>query len=251
MRPLSAYDLKSFYNRFGGQVIRKILREKILSFWPENKNLSVMGYGYALPYLRPYMEGAKNIYNIMPSQLGVHDWPIGADNRVCLSEENALPLETNSVDRILMVHGLEFLDFPEESFEELWRVLKSTGRILIVVPNRMGLWARADWNPFGQGKPYSSGQVETFLKDNLFVHERTSYALFSPPFQNNLLLRAAHVFEKIGTYIYPALGGVAVIEASKQLYAGKGTTVKAKNRYGVKKPVSAKPVAVPRTKLED
>lgn len=247
MRPLSAYDLKSFYNNFSGRVIRKIIREKILHLWPETKNLSLMGYGYALPYLRPYVDSADQIYNIMPAQLGVHDWPPEGANRVCLSEESALPLETNSVDRIIMVHGLEFLDFPDDSFEELWRVLKSSGRIIIVVPNRMGLWARVDWNPFGQGKPYSAKQVENFLKDNLFVHERTNYALFSPPFQNNLFLRAAGVFEKIGGYLYPALGGVAVIEASKQLYAGKGTSVKAKSAYRTKKVVNAKPVATPRT----
>lgn len=251
MRLLTAYDLKSFYNAFSGRVIRKIIRDKILTIWPQNdvKNLSVMGYGYALPYLRPYMEvKSANIYNVMPSQLSVHNWPPEGANLACLSEENALPLETNSVDRVLMVHGLEFLDFPESTFEELWRVLKSTGRIIIVVPNRMGLWARADWNPFGQGRPYSARQVETFLKENLFVHESTSYALFSPPFQNNLLLRMAHIFETIGAYIYPALGGVTVIEASKQLYAGKGKAVRSKVPATLKKVVSGKTVPTQRTK---
>jgi SAM-dependent methyltransferase len=250
MRSLTAYDLKFFYKSFSGRVIRKIIREKLLTLWPEKyvKNISVMGYGYALPYLRPYMKEAATIYNMMPIQLGVHNWPPEGQNCVYLSDEGALPLATNSVDRVIMVHGLEFLDFPEESFEELWRVLKSTGRIIIVVPNRMGFWARADWNPFGQGKPYSSRQVESFLKENLFVHERTTHALFSPPFQNNLLLRAAHIFEKIGSYLYPALGGVTVIEASKQLYAGKGTAVRVKNRLGLKKVVSVKPVATPRVK---
>ncbi len=248
MRPLSAYDLKSFYNAFSGRVIRKILRMHIGGLWPETKNLNVMGYGYALPYLRPYMDESQTIYNVMPAQLGVHEWPPNEPNLVCLSEENALPLPTNSVDRIIMVHGLEFLDFPESSFEELWRVLKSSGRIVLVVPNRMGLWARADWNPFGQGKPYSARQVETFLKDNLFVHEQTSYALFSPPFQNNLLLRAAHIFEKMGRYLYPALGGVTIIEASKQLYAGKGKAVTSKVPKTLKKAVSTKPVPTSRVK---
>ena len=245
MRSLTAYDLKSFYNGFAGKVIHKIIGDKILTLWSDTKNMSVMGYGYALPYLRPYMDSTSNIYNVMPAQLGVHDWSPEDKNCACLSDESSLPLPTNTVDRIIMAHGLEFLESPEESFEELWRVLKSTGRIIIVVPNRMGFWARADWNPFGQGTPYSARQVESFLKDNLFVHERTTYALFSPPFQHELLLRMAHIFEKIGSYLYPALGGVAVIEASKQLYAGKGTAVRVKNRLGLKKAVSTKPVATP------
>lgn len=242
MRSLTAYDLKSFYNKLAGQVIRKIIRTKILDLWPETKNLSVMGYGYSLPYLRPYLDKASAVYNVIPAQLGVHQWPPEGKNLVCLSEESALPLPTNSVDRIVMMHALEFLDDPEDSFAELWRVLKSTGRIIIIVPNRMGLWARADWNPFGQGKPYSARQVESFLKDNLFVHERTTHALFSPPFQSPLLMRMAHVFEAVGRVLYPALGGVTIIEASKQLYAGKGTAVKSKMPSMIKKTVPSKPI---------
>jgi len=248
MRKLSAYDLKSFYNSLKGRIIRSLIRQKILSRWPEVKGMRLVGYGYALPYLRPYLEDNQQIFNMMPAQLGVHDWPAEDKNRVCLTAEQLLPLETNSVDRILMVHALEFLDFPEETFEELWRVLKSTGRLLIVVPNRMGFWARADWSPFGQGRPYSARQVEHFLSDNLFVHESTSYALFSPPFQNDVLLRAANFFEKIGPYLYPALGGVTVIEASKQLYAGRGKGVLAREKEPVRKVVGVKPVPTPRAR---
>ena len=246
MRMLSAYDLKSFYNGVKGRIIRSLIRQKILEIWPEIKSQNIVGYGYALPYLRPYLGKASRVINMMPVQLGVHDWPPESNNVVCLHTEDSLPLETNSVDYILMVHGLEFLDGPEETFEELWRVLKSTGRLLIVVPNRMGLWARADWSPLGQGQPYSSRQVEHFLSDNLFVHEKTSHALFSPPFRKTLFLRGANFFEKIGPYLYPALGGVHIIEASKQLYASRGKGALAGSRIKGKKPVAVKPVPTPK-----
>ncbi len=247
MRKLSAYDLKSFYKSLKGRIVRQLIRQKILSFWPEIKDQNFIAYGYGVPYLRPYLSNASNTFNMMPAQLGVHGWPPESKNLVCLNAEQSLPLETNSVDRILMIHALEFLDSPEESFEELWRVLKSSGRLLIVVPNRVGFWARADWSPFGQGQPYSARQVESFLSENLFVHESTSYGLFSPPFQNSFFLRSAHFFEKIGGYLYPALGGVIVIEASKQLYAGKGKMVRSSFRENIKKAVSAKPVPTPRS----
>ena len=247
MRALTAYQLKSFYNSFKGRVIRRIIREKILEIWPDLKAMNILGYGYALPYLKPYLDQSSCLSVMMPQQMGIHHWPPENKNLVCLSAEDTLPIETNSVDRILMVHSLEFLDNPEETFEELWRVLKSSGRLLIVVPNRVGLWARSDWSPFGQGQPYSARQVENFLSDNLFVHERTTHALFSPPFQSEFLLRAAQFFEKIGAYIYPALGGVHVIEASKQLYANTGTGVRAGHlRTSAKKAVPTKPVPTPR-----
>ena len=246
MRMLTAYDLKSFYNGLKGRIVRALVRQKILEIWPEAKSQSLIGYGYAMPYLKSYLENSSKTFVMMPSQLGVHDWPPEEKNLVCLNAEHTLPLETNSVDRILMVHALEFLDAPEETFEELWRVLKSSGRLLIVVPNRMGLWARADWSPFGQGQPYSARQVENFLSENLFVHEQTCHALFSPPFQKTLFLRGANFFEKIGPYLYPALGGVHLIEASKQLYAGTGKLARVKSRGKIKKPVSVKPVPTPR-----
>lgn len=246
MRQLSAYDLKSFYNSLKGRIIRGLIRQKILGIWPEINSQTVIGYGYALPYLRPYLKTSSGLFNMMPAQLGVHDWPPEANNLVCLHAEQHLPLETNSVDRILMIHALEFLDAPKETFEELWRVLKSTGRILIIVPNRVGFWARADWSPFGQGRPYSARQVEHFLRDNLFVHESTSYALFTPPFRHSLFLRAARFFEQIGPYLYPALGGVTIIEASKQLYAGTGKGVKAGVRETIRKTVVAKPATTSR-----
>lgn len=248
MRTITAYELKRFYNGLKGRIVRRLILDKILDLWPATEKLNMVGCGYAVPFLKPFLEKSTRVINVMPAQLGVHNWPPEGDNLVCYNAEQWLPLETNSVDRILMVHGLEFFDYPEETFEEIWRVLKSSGRLMIVVPNRMGLWARADWSPFGQGRPYSAWQVENFLSDNLFVHEKTTHAVFTPPFRKNLLLRGAHFFEKIGPYLYPALGGVNIIEASKQIYAGTGRGAKAKSREKVKKPVAVKPIPTPRVK---
>jgi len=218
MRSPDAYDLKQYYNGSQGRIVRRVIREKILPLWPDSKSLSVLGFGYALPYLRPFLKDSECVVNIMPAQLGVHNWPSGEENLVTIAAENAIPLETNSVDRILAVHTLEFLDTPNETFQELWRVLKSNGRLILIVPNRMGLWARADNSPFGQGQPYSTKQVESFLRDNLFVHEQTEGALFIPPFKNNFLFRAADLFEKVGKVVYPGLGGVQVIEVFTQIF---------------------------------
>ena len=137
-----------------------------------------------------------------------------------------------------MIHALEFMPDITPAFEEIWRVLKSNGRLLLIVPNRMGLWARADWSPFGQGTPYSSTQLERSLMDHLFVHEHTAHGLFVPPFRRDFLLRAAGGFEQAGRMLCPAMGGVHMIEASKQLYAGTGKTARA----GIKKALSPQTV---------
>jgi hypothetical protein len=50
-----------------------------------------------------------------------------------------------------------------------------------MVPNRAGLWSRADGTPFGQGKPYSAGQLETQLRLHGFLPEKHFSALYMLP----------------------------------------------------------------------
>jgi SAM-dependent methyltransferase len=191
----------------------------------------------AVPYLRDYAANSERTAAVMFASQGVHHWPDEGDNLTCLADETELPFETNSIDRIILVHSLEFTGFLKPAFEEYWRVLKSNGRILIIVPNRMGLWARADWTPFGQGQPFSATQVRHFLQENLFVPERSEKALFIPPFKSQFLLRSAGWWEWFGERICPAMGGLIFIEASKQIYAGTGGV-----RVGRAEHVSLKPV---------
>ena len=215
----SVYDFKTFYNRKVGRVVRRILQERIRELWPDLTGQSVMGSGYATPYLRQFKDEAQQVFSIMPAGQGVHHWPHDAENCVALSERAELPIETNSVDRVIMVHDLEFAEFLKPSLQEIWRVLKSNGRLMLVVPNRRGFWARADWSPFGHGTPYSASQLTYFLRDNLFVHERTEEALFMPPIQYSPVLKAAGLFERGGRNMLPFVAGVHIVEASKQIYA--------------------------------
>lgn len=234
----SAYDLKSFYNSLGGRITRRIIKKHIRNIWPNLDKQRLLGYGYAVPYINDYVDEVERVFAIMPSEQGVHHWPQDGSNMTCVCHDSELAVETNSVDRILLVHSLEFSTSLEPLFQELWRVLKSNGRVLIIVPNRLGLWARATWSPYGHGTPYSISQVETFLRNNMFVHERTFCALYVPPFKNSVFLKSAEFFEKIGRFCMPGMGGVHFFEASKQLYAGIGA---AEKRTQKERPITAIP----------
>ena len=215
----SAYDLKAFYNTRVGRVVRRILQSRIREIWPDLHGLNLMGAGYATPYLRIFKSETERTFAIMPAGSGAHLWPHDGLNCVALAEQAELPIETNSVDRVLMIHDLEFSEFTKPAMQEIWRILKSNGRLLVVVPNRAGFWARADWSPFGHGRPYSVMQLTHILRDNLFVHERTEEALFMPPIRYSPFLKFANTFERIGRSIVPIAAGVHIVEASKQLYA--------------------------------
>jgi SAM-dependent methyltransferase len=216
----SVYDLRSFYEGRKGHLIQPVLQERILKIWPDTKDLRVLGCGYALPFLTPYIAESERVVAAMPARLGVHAWDPGGKNCACLAEESELPFETESIDRILLIHSLEHTEIMGPYLQELWRVLKSTGRILLVVPNRLGLWARAEWSPFGHGTPYSASQLRRALRDNLFVIERTERALFIPPFRSSMLLRTCLPMERFGQPLMGGMAGVLIVEASKQLYGG-------------------------------
>lgn len=216
----SVYDLRAFYDCRKGQIIQPLLQNRILSIWPEAKGLRVMGCGYAVPFLDPYLPEAERVIAMMPARSGVHAWAPDGLNRAVLAEESELPIETESIDRILLIHSLEHTEIMGPYLQELWRVLKSTGRILIVAPNRLGLWARAEWSPFGQGTPFSGSQIAQALRDSLFIVERTERALYLPPFRSSVMLRSMLPLEKFGQKVMGGMSGVLLVEASKQLYGG-------------------------------
>src|SRR5664279_2649525 len=95
-----------------------------------------------------------------------------------LVDENELPLPDNAVDRVLLVHALEMTHDPAVLLREAWRVLAAGGRLLVVVPNRRGLWARMDTTPFGHGRPYSRSQINQLLRETWFTPTGWSEALY-------------------------------------------------------------------------
>ena len=181
--------------------------------------MSVAGIGYAVPFLQPFMEEAERVAAIMPAQQGVIRWPAKHRNLTLLSPEEDLALPDVSVDRVLLVHAVECSEQPRRLLREVWRIMADGGRVLIIVPNRRGLWARFDHTPFGHGHPYTHGQLLRLLRDNLFVPAPPVAGLFVPPTRSRLLLGSASPIEKMGTRWFKTFSGLLLIEAQKQIYA--------------------------------
>ena len=158
-----AHAAADFYRTARGAVTARLLRERLALLWPDLTGQAVLGLGYTAPYLRLWREQAARCVNLTPAQIGVARWPAGAPNLTCTAEEDALPFADLVFDRILLVHGLEAADNARRMLREVWRVLKDDGRLLIVAPNRSGMWAYLEATPFGHGQPYSFGQVGRLL----------------------------------------------------------------------------------------
>ncbi|MEN9061464.1 MULTISPECIES: class I SAM-dependent methyltransferase [Ponticoccus] len=215
---LDVQVLRDFYYRSAlGRAAQKIVRDQLETFWPVAKGHTVVGYGFATPLLRPYLTESRRVIGLMPAPQGVMSWPAGLPNVSVLCEETLWPLETGHVDRLVVMHGLETSERPSELLDEAYRVLGPGGEAVFVVPNRTGLWARADWTPFGYGRPYSLGQLEAQLKRHDFVPEAQVSVLFQPPSTRRFWMKTGPVWEKVGRAI-PAVmaGGVMMVLASKK-----------------------------------
>ena len=131
-------------------------------------------------------------------------------------EDDLLPLPDLSVDRLLCVHAVETSGAVRPMLREIWRVLRPEGRLMVIVPNRRGLWARRDNSPFGHGQPYSRGQIEALLVGAMFGIEDTSYALVAPPIDWRPLWNSAPSLERRGMAL-PSFAGVIMVEARKEV----------------------------------
>lgn len=216
-------DLRRFYReRALGRVVQRLLRDRLVQAWPPEgaSGMTVVGYGYAVPLLRPWLGRARRVTALMPAAQGVLGWPERAPNHAVLCEETAWPLETGSVDRLVMLHGLETAANPAAVLAEAWRVLGPGGRMLVMVPNRTGLWARSEATPFGTGRSYSAGQLEAQARTAGFVAERLGAALYIPPSDRRFWLRSASMWERTGSRISRMLvAGLVMAEFSKQVQA--------------------------------
>lgn len=214
-------DLNEFYRSRLGQVARRLITRRVRELWPNVRGQSVLGLGYATPYLRAFREEAERVIAIMPAQQGVMHWPGKDPGLVSLADETELPLPDLCIDRLLLIHAVENAEHLRSMMREAWRVLSDSGRLIVVVPNRRGIWARFEHrSPFGHGHPYSQGQIKRLLRDSLFAPTAQEHALFVPPSQKRIVLQSAQAFERLGYRWFQAVSGVLLIEASKQLYAG-------------------------------
>jgi len=215
---MDVIDLRNFYSQKLGVVARRFVGRGIRARWPDTHTLSVLGIGYATPYLGLFREEAERCLAAMPATQGVVRWPSTRPALTALVEEDELPLTDSAVDRVLLVHALEMSPDPVELLRETWRVLAAGGRLLAVVPNRRGLWARIDTTPFGQGRPYSRSQITQLLRDTWFTPTGWGEALYVPPVGRGWFLRSAVAWERTGATLSAPFAGVHIVEATKQVY---------------------------------
>src|SRR5438552_17224550 len=227
--PSDVVDLRDFYRSGLGQVARRMIRRAIQRVWPDLHGMRLLGIGYTTPFLTALSGDTERTVALMPASLGVLGWPPEGPNLATLADEGELPFADYSIDRVLVVHAIETSEHAGAMLKEVWRVLAGGGRLLIVAPNRRGIWARLDRTPFGSGRPYTMSQLSQLLRDELFTPVGSDTALYIPPVRRRMIMRSAPAWERIGRSWFPTFAGVLLVEATKQIYA-KPAAIRAPRR---------------------
>lgn len=226
-------DLRSFYASPLGQMAERSITLALSSIWASIPNERLVGLGYTLPWLERFGTDAERTFAFMPATQGAVRWPREGASSTALVFDEELPLVDASIDRMVLVHSLEHAENPRETLKEIWRVLSPAGRVVIVVPNRRGVWARFEHTPFGTGRPFSRGQLNELLRDANFTPAAWSDALYFPPSKRHFMMKVQPMLESSGRRFWPIFSGVLIVEAQKRLYQGVPVAQRASRRVFV------------------
>lgn len=214
-------DMRRFYNTPLGQSVSGLINKELQQHYSAMTMHSVLGLGYASPFLKPFQGQCRRVISAMPAQQGVLYWPEGEGelSSSLLVDEAQLPFSDSMMDYVILSHILEHTTDLDLLMEDVHRILAATGKLVLIVPNRRGLWAQFDNTPLGYGRPYSPFQIEQLLQGHGFQIETIKAAIFMPPSQKKFIRRISGVFEKLGRLPFPLIGGVLIAHARKDVYA--------------------------------
>ena len=236
MRP-SVDELRSYYRTRDGQRVARQLAATVAPAIRRGPNARLLALGYCAPLLTG-LDPAKleRLALVMPEGAGVRVWPRGKPNCAAQADGFHLPFAEAMFDQALLAHSLEFAEPPRKLLRELWRVLAPAGELVLIVPNRLGLWTHFEATPFGQGRPWGKGELSRLLQDSMFEPVSCRTALVAPP------VRGLRWLDKPLTRIARRFGGIHFVLARKT--DGLAATMVGKVAEPVPVAASALPVAI-------
>lgn len=152
--------------------------------------------------------------NISDEKLGKIDIFAGYDE---------LPFQPNSLNLVLLVHVLEFVEQPSVVLKEIFDALAPNGKLLLFCFNPWSLWgvyklfASKKEFPWS-GKFISPARLQQWLTAIGYTNIRDKTLCYRAPFVHKPLTRSALFVEALGQIAFPLLGAVTVLLLEKRIY---------------------------------
>jgi SAM-dependent methyltransferase len=136
-----------------------------------------------------------------------------------------LPLESQSVDLVVLPHQLEFSPAPHQILREVDRVLRPEGRLVVVGMNPLSLWglrqslSRRPLTPFlpPTGQLIGIPRLRDWMKLLSFEIDSGYYGCYAPPCRTQKWLDRMRFLENAGDRWWPICGAVYMVSAVKRV----------------------------------
>lgn len=136
-----------------------------------------------------------------------------------------LPLDSQSVDLVVLPHQLEFCEDPHQVLREADRVLRPEGRLVVVGFNPISLWGlrqSAVFRPFApylppSGQFISMPRLRDWMKLLSFEIDSGHYGCYVPPCRTQKWLDRMRFMERAGDRWWPICGAVYMVSAVKRV----------------------------------
>ncbi len=183
-----------------------------------------------------------NAFGYHAIQIGLPHWDLLQANRIphkarvaiepghgglepmVVAEPENLPFDTQSVDLLVLPHGLECAPNPHQVLREIERVLVPEGRVVISGFNPWSLWGARErlpgldpLVPVPAPLQVSLPRLKDWFKLLSFELDRGRFGCYAPPSFTDAWLSRWAFMEKAGDRWWPVCGAVYVVSAVKRV----------------------------------
>jgi SAM-dependent methyltransferase len=140
------------------------------------------------------------------------------------SDPASLPIQSDSIDALILPHTLEFTDDPHQVLREAERVLVAEGTLVILGFEPLGSWAlrhrlTGGGYPPGLARFLAERRLADWLRLLSFDVDPARRHLYTLPFARAQSGRLGRWAERAGRSVWPHLSGAYLLVAKKRVYS--------------------------------
>lgn len=192
-----------FYNLpAGDKLVRDVTHEINPDIW--GKKCLVFGYG------EKYLDNleATEMYYACPNADEIYHWPQIRPFKTIVADGAALPFLPNTWDAVIMIHHIEFAKNCMSILKEMHRVLKPSGKLIIIAANRPD-FSNKDMKAFSMGD-ITSGLLESSFGISKIVGVNRKLNFWPYRFSYTL-----NKYNELVMNIFPFLSDIVIIFSEK------------------------------------